>query len=56
MMKTSEKLAIKNAKQLQEFCDSESCTTCVFSIPGGHCELNFPTTWDLEQFGDDKNV
>lgn len=55
-MKNSEKLAVKSAKELQAFCDAESCKTCIFAIPGGHCELNFPTTWDLEQFEENNNV
>lgn len=56
MMKNSEKLAVNNAKQLQEFCDSESCISCVFENKEGYCEIGYPTSWDLDELGDDKDV
>ena len=48
--------AIQKAKELQEFCDSESCISCVFENKEGYCEIGYPTSWDLDELGDDEDV
>lgn len=55
-MITNEK-AIETAKRLQEFCDgNKECDSCIFHNVAGYCEVDYPTSWDLDEIGDDKDV
>lgn len=55
-MQDNEKLAIEKAKELQEFCNSQTCISCIFENKEGYCELSYPTSWDFDEIGDNDYV
>ena len=48
--------ALQSAKDLQEYCDSQMCIECMFENSAGYCEIGYPTSWDFDEIGDDKDV